>query len=122
MIARLPFAVPTDPLLTARSEEIQAQGGDPFRDLALPEAILRFRQGIGRLIRTAQDRGAVIVADPRLARSSYGKHFAATLPSPPFVTSSSSELLARVGAWFSREMERADDGADPTEQDVPCRA
>ena len=122
LIARLPFAVPTDPLLTARSEEIQAQGGDPFRDLALPEAILRFRQGIGRLIRTAEDRGAVIVADPRLARSSYGKHFAATLPSPPFVTSSSSELLARVGAWFSREMERADDGADPTEQDVPCRA
>jgi len=122
LIARLPFAVPTDPLLTARSEEIQAQGGDPFRDLALPEAILRFRQGIGRLIRTAEDRGIVIVADPRLARSSYGKRFAATLPTPPFVTASSSELLARVGAWFSREVERADDGADPTEQEVPCRA
>jgi len=96
LIARLPFAVPTDPLLTARSEEIEAQGGDPFRELALPEAILRFRQGIGRLIRTADDRGAVIVADPRLARSSYGKRFAATLPAPPFVTASSSELLSKV--------------------------
>ena len=103
LIARLPFAVPTDPLLTARSEEIEAQGGDPFRDLALPEAVLRFRQGIGRLIRTAEDRGAVVVADPRLARSSYGKRFASTLPSPPFVTSSSAELLERIGAWFARE-------------------
>ena len=111
LIARLPFGVPTDPLLTARSEEIEAQGGDPFRDLALPEAILRFRQGIGRLIRTAQDRGTVIVADPRLARSSYGKRFAATLPTAPFVTASSEELLARIEDWFSRE--RAE---------VPCPA
>jgi Rad3-related DNA helicase len=107
LIARLPFAVPTDPLLAARSEEIEAQGGDPFRELALPEAVLRFRQGIGRLIRTAEDRGAVVVADPRLARSSYGKRFAATLPSPPFVTASSAELLERIGAWFARESREA---------------
>lgn len=103
LIARLPFAVPTDPLLMARSEEIAALGGDPFRDLALPEAILRFRQGIGRLIRTAEDRGAVIVADPRLRRSSYGKRFASTLPSAPYATSSSSELLEKIDAWFSPE-------------------
>jgi ATP-dependent DNA helicase DinG len=103
LIARLPFGVPTDPLFTARSKEIEAQGGDPFRDLALPEAILRFRQGIGRLIRTAEDRGAVIVADSRLARSSYGRRFAATLPSTPFVTASCDELLARVEDWFARE-------------------
>ena len=100
-IARLPFGVPTDPLLTARSEEIEAQGGDPFRDLALPEAILRFRQGIGRLIRTAEDRGVVVVADPRVTRSSYGRRFEAVLPSRPLVTSSSAELLEQVGAWFS---------------------
>jgi ATP-dependent DNA helicase DinG len=103
LIARLPFAVPTDPLLMARSEEIEALGGDPFRDLALPEAILRFRQGIGRLIRTAEDRGIVIVADSRLARSSYGRRFAATLPSTPWVTASSEELLTRIENWFSRE-------------------
>lgn len=103
LIARLPFGVPTDPLMEARSERLVEQGGDPFRDLALPEAILRFRQGIGRLIRTAGDRGAVLVADPRLTRASYGRLFASTLPSRPLVTSSPEELVSRAREWFSRE-------------------
>ena len=121
LIARLPFSVPTDPLLVARSEEIEAQGGDPFRDLALPEAILRFRQGIGRLIRTAEDRGTVIVADPRMKRASYGKRFQSTLPSAPFATSSSEELLERVDRWFSLAPARTGVG-DPPEKEAACRA
>jgi len=87
----------------ARAELISAEGGDPFRELALPEAVLRFRQGMGRLIRTAEDRGALIVADPRLSRASYGRLFASTLPNKPFVSASISELAAEAGRWFSRE-------------------
>ncbi len=122
LIARLPFAVPTDPMMEARSEEITAQGGDPFRDLALPEAILRFRQGVGRLIRTAEDRGTVIVADPRLQRASYGRRFQATLPSAPFVTSSREELLSRIEGWFARGNHDAAEAAVPAEAEAPCRA
>jgi ATP-dependent DNA helicase DinG len=103
IIARLPFPVPTDPLVAARAEQIEAEGGDAFRDLMLPEAVLRFRQGIGRLIRSAEDRGAVIVADPRIARASYGKHFLATLPAPPFVLRAPDEVVESVRDWLHRE-------------------
>jgi Rad3-related DNA helicase len=101
VIARLPFAVPTDPVGAARSERIVESGGDPFRDLALPEALLRFRQGIGRLIRTAEDRGAVVIADPRIVRSWYGERFQAVLPMPPRVARSAEEAATLLERWFS---------------------
>jgi len=100
LIARLPFPVPTDPVVAARSEQIAEEGGDPFRELMMPEAILRFRQGIGRLIRTATDRGAVVIVDPRITRASYGSKFMATLPARPRVARSAGEIAAAVGAWF----------------------
>jgi DNA polymerase-3 subunit epsilon/ATP-dependent DNA helicase DinG len=76
IIVRLPFAVPTDPLVAARSAELD----DPFRDYTLPEAVLRFRQGFGRLIRRASDRGVVIVLDSRLWQKEYGRAFLDALP------------------------------------------
>ena len=100
VIARLPFAVPTDPVVAARSERIVEEGGDPFRDLALPEALLRFRQGIGRLIRTASDRGAVVIADPRIVRSWYGERFQRTLPVPPRIVRSGEEAARLLEVWF----------------------
>jgi Rad3-related DNA helicase len=100
VIARLPFAVPTDPVVAARSERIVEEGGDPFRDLMLPEAILRFRQGVGRLIRTATDRGAVVVADPRIVRSWYGERFQAALPTPPRVVRGGEEAASLLARWF----------------------
>jgi len=103
IVARLPFPVPTDPVVEARSEQIEAEGGDAFRDLMLPEAVLRFRQGIGRLIRTADDRGAVIVADPRVLRSAYGAKFLAAMPVPPLTASAPDRLLAAAREWFDRE-------------------
>ena len=101
LIARLPFPVPTDPVVAARSEQITEEGGDPFRELMMPEALLRFRQGVGRLIRTATDRGAVVIVDPRIARASYGAKFVATLPARPRVARSAGEIAAAVRGWFA---------------------
>ncbi len=80
IIARLPFDVVNDPLNVARSEKIRAEGGSPFSELSLPQAIIKFRQGFGRLIRSRSDRGMVVVADSRIVRKSYGSLFAQSLP------------------------------------------
>ena len=76
VIARLPFAVPTDPVFAARSEEFD----EPFRQYAVPQAILRFKQGFGRLIRSRTDRGVVVVLDRRILSKSYGASFLGSLP------------------------------------------
>jgi ATP-dependent DNA helicase DinG len=80
IITRLPFEVPDRPLVQARHDRITERGGEPFRDDQLPKAVLRFRQGIGRLIRSHEDRGRVVVLDPRIVRKAYGRMFLAALP------------------------------------------
>lgn len=83
IITRLPFAVPDEPVVKARMDRIAAQGGDPFKQYALPEAILKFRQGVGRLIRSSSDTGIVVILDPRIHTKWYGRFFLRAIPEAP---------------------------------------
>ena len=85
IITRLPFAVPDHPLTAARLERIEDHGGNPFSEYSVPEAVLKLRQGIGRLIRTRKDRGLAVILDPRILTKSYGKIFLDALPPAPRV-------------------------------------
>jgi len=85
IIDKLPFANPSDPVLRARHRHCLAMGGDPFRDLQLPQAVIALRQGVGRLIRSESDRGVLTICDPRLLGKGYGRIFLRSLPPLPLV-------------------------------------
>ncbi len=96
VIAKLPFPVPTDPIVAARSELFEA----PFKDYALPQAVLRFKQGFGRLIRHKGDRGVLVVLDRRIRSKSYGKTFLASLPDCSQADTPLAQLPVHVRKWL----------------------
>ncbi len=101
VLARLPFRVPTEPLVAAQAEAIEARGGDAFRDYMLPHAALRLKQGFGRLIRTHADRGVVVLCDPRAVNKSYGEQLLDALPPARRVIGPWEEIRAEVTQMFS---------------------
>jgi len=101
IIARLPFRVPTEPVLEARAQAIEQRGGDPFMEYTVPQAVIRFKQGFGRLIRHRNDRGVVLILDTRVVRRGYGRMFLRSLPSTPVVKGTSEQVFTAIRQFFS---------------------
>ena len=100
MIARLPFQPPNHPLYEAKSKNLEANGKNPFFELALPHAVLRFKQGFGRLIRSTNDRGIVFICDARIVKARYGSFFTKSIPDVPISYDSTSVLMQNAKVWF----------------------
>ncbi|MDR3210749.1 MAG: hypothetical protein LBU79_02385 [Planctomycetota bacterium] len=99
-IARLPFGVQTDPVVAARCEQVEREGGNAFTDYSLPSAVIRFRQGFGRLIRSREDRGVAIIADRRVAVKRYGQWFRDSLPTQMENFTDRESLLDAIGMFL----------------------
>jgi Rad3-related DNA helicase len=104
VVAKLPFDVPTEPWVEARSEAPQNEGHDAFQDFSLPVATLRLKQGIGRLIRHPQDRGVAIIADPRLMKTAFGRMIRDSLPVPADAVQSLDELMSEIEHFFAHSL------------------
>lgn len=101
VIARLPFRVPTEPLLEARAEHIAEEGGDPFMEYTVPQAVIKFKQGFGRLIRSREDRGAALILDTRVLTKGYGRHFLRALTGTRQVIGTQSDVMSEMREFFT---------------------
>lgn len=105
VITRLPFRVPTEPILEARAEHISFTGGDPFMEYTVPQAVIKFKQGFGRLIRSRDDRGAVMIFDRRVLSRNYGRIFLDSLPRATVTRGACGMVLSGMERFF-KELER----------------
>lgn len=102
VLCRLPFRVPSDPVVRARMEDIQKNGGNPFLDYSLPEAVIKFKQGFGRLMRRRTDRGVVLVLDSRVVHKTYGAVFLKSLPEIQKIIAPGEEVIQHMGEFLNR--------------------
>ncbi|MGG1675167.1 ATP-dependent DNA helicase DinG [Neobacillus sp. NRS-1170] len=100
VIVRLPFSPPDEPLTEAKCQVIRDQGGNAFSEYSLPEAILKFKQGFGRLIRSENDRGILVVFDRRIVTTKYGRAFLKSIPSVPVKKGPMDKLVEFIHAWL----------------------
>lgn len=100
ILTRVPFAVPSEPIVEARWQRTEEQGRNPMLDYYLPKAVITFRQAMGRLIRSRRDRGCMILLDSRVLRKSYGKWFLEALPGCPIIRKPLDVVEDKVRAWF----------------------
>ena len=100
IIVKLPFTVPNDPVFVARAEAIEKRGGSSFMELSVPEAVIKFRQGIGRLIRRSDDKGVVVVLDRRIYEKRYGSVFTASMPECKKVYEPLSDITERINSFI----------------------
>ena len=100
IIVKLPFTVPNDPVFVARSEAIEKRGGSSFMELSVPEAVIKYRQGIGRLIRRGDDKGAVVVLDRRIYEKRYGSIFVASMPECKKLYEPLSEICKKINNFI----------------------
>ena len=104
-LVKLPFAVPSEPMVEAKMEIFERQGLDPFQQYSVPEAVMKFKQGFGRLIRSREDRGVVLICDTRVLTANYGGVFLDSLPTRSLVYSRREELIAEIRQWLPTEKE-----------------
>ncbi len=100
VITKLPFSPPNHPVTEARSERLKQMGKNPFLALSVPQAVIRFKQGFGRLVRSREDKGVVVIFDRRIVESRYGGQFLRSLPEPAMIQRPFSEILEQVKNWL----------------------
>jgi Rad3-related DNA helicase len=100
LITKLPFDVPTEPIIQAKAEQIELNGGNAFMDYTIPEAVIKLRQGFGRLIRSISDYGTILILDNRIIKKMYGNIFLDSLPLQPKIVNSDQEMWELLLNWF----------------------
>lgn len=100
VMTKLPFAVPTEPVVQAITEDIEKNGGNAFMEYSIPEAILKFKQGFGRLIRSKEDKGIALIMDNRLSYKRYGQYFQQSIPATMRFVKNSEELQQNIYKWI----------------------